>query len=150
MPYPRRAVQVPLAGGLPELLRRVRYEVLPTRSAEDKVVGCVLADVPVAVTASPARGLGPTLDLAVALAGHGYRVVPHLPARQLVDDAHLADVVDRLLAAGIDDVSGHAGPPRRMSASGRRGTLHRKTTVRPPQRRTTVRPLSGGRRSGCR
>ncbi|MGP3925791.1 hypothetical protein [Streptomyces sp. 8N616] len=114
MPYPRCAVQVPLAGGLPELLRRVRYEVLPTQSAEDRVVGCVPADVPVAVTASPAKGLGPTLDLAVALAGHGYRVVPHLSARQLVDDAHLADVVDRLLAAGIDDVfvpAGDADPP---------------------------------------
>ncbi|MBT2405007.1 MULTISPECIES: methylenetetrahydrofolate reductase [unclassified Streptomyces] len=113
-PYPERSAQAPLTGGLPELLHRVRYEVLPTKSTEDKVLGCVPTDIPVTVTASPAKGLGPTLDLATRLAGHGYRVVPHVPARQIVDHSHLADVVDRLIAAGIEDVfvpAGDADPP---------------------------------------
>ncbi|MEV8309537.1 5,10-methylenetetrahydrofolate reductase [Streptomyces flavidovirens] len=99
----------PLTGGLPDLLRRVRYEVLPAKATEDKVLEWVPTHVPVTVTASPAKGLAPTLDLATRLAGHGYRVVPHVPARLLVDDVHLKEVVDRLLAAGIDDVFVPAG-----------------------------------------
>ncbi|MEU6084876.1 5,10-methylenetetrahydrofolate reductase [Streptomyces sp. NPDC047108] len=113
-PFPDDAVRATPAGSLAALLRRVRYEVLPTPSAEERVLGSVPPDVPVTVTASPARGLGPTLDLAVRLAGHGYRVVPHLPARQFLDDAHLADVAGRLRAAGVEDVfvpAGDADPP---------------------------------------
>lgn len=112
--YPDAAVRAPLAGGLPELLRRVRYEVLPAKATEAKVLEWVPKDVPVTVTASPAKGLAPTLDLSTRLAAHGYRVVPHVPARLLVDDEHLREVVDRLLAAGIDEVfvpAGDADPP---------------------------------------
>ncbi|MDJ0341003.1 methylenetetrahydrofolate reductase [Streptomyces sp. H10-C2] len=113
-PFPPRSVQVSRPGGLPELLRTVRYEVLPTKATEDKVLEWVGTDVTVTVTASPAKGLAPTLDLATRLAAQGYRVVPHVPARMLVDDVHLTDIVDRLLAAGIDDVfvpAGDADPP---------------------------------------
>ncbi|MEV4331862.1 5,10-methylenetetrahydrofolate reductase [Streptomyces sp. NPDC049597] len=96
------------------LLRSVRYEVLPAKATEDKVTAHVPRDVVVTVTASPVKGLEPTLDLATRLAEHGYRVVPHVPARLLRDDAHLKDVVDRLRGAGIDDVfvpAGDADPP---------------------------------------
>ncbi|MFE3580469.1 methylenetetrahydrofolate reductase [Streptomyces vinaceus] len=114
-PYPERPAQAPVTGGgLAELLRRVRYEVLPAKATEDKVLAHVPADVPVTVTASPAKGIGPTLDLATRLAGHGYRVVPHLPARQITDAGHLSDTVDRLVEAGIEDVfvpAGDADPP---------------------------------------
>ncbi len=68
----------------------------------------------VTVTASPARGLDATLDLTERLAARGYRVVPHLSARLVADDAHLADIVARLLACGVDDVfvpAGDADPP---------------------------------------
>ncbi|MEU8841048.1 5,10-methylenetetrahydrofolate reductase [Streptomyces roseus] len=114
-PYPERPAHAPvIGGGLAELLRRVRYEVLPAKATEHKVLAHVPAGVPVTVTASPAKGIGPTLDLAVRLAGHGYRVVPHLPARQITDAGHLSDIVDRLVAAGIEDVfvpAGDADPP---------------------------------------
>ncbi|PWI13643.1 5,10-methylenetetrahydrofolate reductase [Streptomyces sp. Act143] len=102
------------AAGLGALLERVRYEVLPAKATEDKVLAHVPRDVVVTVTASPVKGLEPTLDLAARLAGHGYRVVPHVPARLLRDDAHLKDVVDRLAGAGVDDVfvpAGDADPP---------------------------------------
>jgi methylenetetrahydrofolate reductase (NADPH) len=109
---------VRLAGGglreLAPLLRKARYEVLPTASAQDAVLEFVPLDVPVTITASPTKGLGPTLDLAELLAGHGYRVVPHLSARLVRDSAHLAEVVARLQAAGIEDVfvpAGDADPP---------------------------------------
>jgi methylenetetrahydrofolate reductase (NADPH) len=100
--------------GLRQLLERVRYEVLPAKATEDKVLAHVPRDVVVTVTASPVKGLEPTLDLVGRLAAHGYRVVPHVPARLLRDDTHLKDVVDRLREAGVDDVfvpAGDADPP---------------------------------------
>ncbi|MEE1757652.1 MULTISPECIES: 5,10-methylenetetrahydrofolate reductase [unclassified Streptomyces] len=101
-------------GGLHALLRTVRYEVLPAKATEEKVLAHVPRDVVVTVTASPVKGLEPTLDLAGRLAAHGYRVVPHVPARLLRDDLHLKEVVDRLREAGVDDVfvpAGDADPP---------------------------------------
>ncbi|MEU8974368.1 5,10-methylenetetrahydrofolate reductase [Streptomyces monashensis] len=102
------------AEALRTLLGRVRYEVLPARATEEKVLAHVPRDVVVTVTASPVKGLEPTLALTERLAAHGYRVVPHLPARLLRDDAHLKDVAERLRTAGIDDLfvpAGDADPP---------------------------------------
>ena len=96
------------------LLRRPRYEVLPAASTEDTVLEWVPPEVTVTVTASPAKGLDPTLDLTERLAARGYRVVPHLSARLVRDDAHLAEIVARLKASGVDDVfvpAGDADPP---------------------------------------
>ncbi|MFE2535353.1 5,10-methylenetetrahydrofolate reductase [Streptomyces sp. NPDC059371] len=96
------------------LVSSVRYEVLPARATEDKVLAHVPRDVVVTVTASPVKGLEPTLDLVGRLAAHGHRAVPHVPARLLRDDAHLKDVVDRLRETGVDDVfvpAGDADPP---------------------------------------
>ncbi|MFG2122794.1 5,10-methylenetetrahydrofolate reductase [Streptomyces sp. NPDC048710] len=102
------------AEALRALLARVRYEVLPARATEEKVLAHVPRDVVVTVTASPVKGLEPTLGLTERLAAHGYRVVPHVPARLLRDDAHLKDVAERLRAAGVDDLfvpAGDADPP---------------------------------------
>jgi methylenetetrahydrofolate reductase (NADPH) len=90
-------------------LERVRYEVLPAKATEEKVLAHVPRDVVVTVTASPVKGLEPTLDLTGRLAAQGYRVVPHVPARLLRDDVHLKDVVDRLRGVGVDDVFVPAG-----------------------------------------
>jgi methylenetetrahydrofolate reductase (NADPH) len=96
------------------LLGSVRYEVIPTKTIEEKVVASVPKDVTVTVTASPAKGIEATVDLAIRLAGHGFTVVPHVSARLVRDKDHLADVVTQLRAAGIDDVfvpAGDADPP---------------------------------------
>src|SRR5436190_552242 len=106
-----------LGGGLASiapLLRNARFEVFPASGVEDAVAQWVPADQTVTVTASPAKGLDATLDLTELLAGHGYRVVPHVSARLVADDAHLADIVARLTACGVDDVfvpAGDADPP---------------------------------------
>jgi methylenetetrahydrofolate reductase (NADPH) len=89
------------ARALAELLRRPRYEVLPLDAIEDDITAWLGEDVTITVTGSPSRGLGATLDLSERLAGRGYRVVPHLPARQVRDAAHLAELLDRIEAAGI-------------------------------------------------
>ncbi len=96
------------------LLRKARYEVVPTPSAENAVLESVPRDVVVTVTASPTKGLEPTLALTERLAAAGYRMVPHLSARQVRDQAHLGEVVGRMTAIGVDDVfvpAGDADPP---------------------------------------
>lgn len=116
------------------LLSSVRYEVLPAKTTQDKVLAHVPRDVVVTVTASPVKGLEPTLDLTVRLAAHGYRVVPHVPARLLRDDAHLKDVTGRLREAGVDDVfvpAGDADPPAGAYA-GALPVLHRLSELGSP------------------
>lgn len=99
---------------LAALLARSRYEILPTARTEQAVLESVPREVTITVTASPVKGLEPTLSLAGALAGHGYKAVPHLSARLVRDRSHLADIVARLTQAGITDVfipAGDADPP---------------------------------------
>jgi methylenetetrahydrofolate reductase (NADPH) len=86
------------------LLRGPRFEVLPTKGTEEAVQEWVPAGMTVTVTASPVKGLDATIDLAERLAARGYRVVPHLAARSVADDAHLDRIVARLKAVGCDDV----------------------------------------------
>jgi methylenetetrahydrofolate reductase (NADPH) len=96
------------------LLAHPRYEVLPTASTEQSVLEWVPRDVVITVTASPAKGLEPTLELTGRLAAHGYCAVPHLSARLVRDRAHLIDIVDRLRSVGVTDVfvpAGDADPP---------------------------------------
>ena len=89
---------------LDALLRDPRYEVFPAKGTEQAVLDWVPRGMTVTVTASPVKGLEPTIDLTERLAARGYRVVPHLAARSVSDDAHLADIVARLKARGVDDV----------------------------------------------
>jgi methylenetetrahydrofolate reductase (NADPH) len=89
------------ASALAELLRRPRYEVLPLEGIEEDVAASLGKDVIITVTGSPSRGLDATLELSEWLAREGYPVVPHLPARQVRDQAHLDELLDRISAAGI-------------------------------------------------
>ncbi|WP_169989049.1 methylenetetrahydrofolate reductase [Microbispora sp. H10836] len=87
-----------------DALRNATYEILPFKSAEEKVLAHVPRDVALTVTTTEAKGLGPTIDLAVKLGEQGYRAAPHLAARQVKDRAHLADVVARLSGAGVEHI----------------------------------------------
>lgn len=89
---------------LAALLRNVSYEVMPFKGTEEAVLAEVPTSIPLTVTATEARGISVTLDLAERLARHGYRVAPHLPARMILDEGHLAEVVDRLRAASVCSV----------------------------------------------
>ncbi len=91
------------------VLARLRYEVIPSPSIEASVLEHVPPEVPVAVTASPTKGLEATLSLAESLARQGYRVVPHVSARLVRDAGHLREIAARLQDAGIDDVFVPAG-----------------------------------------
>ncbi len=89
---------------LADLLEQPRFEVLPTPGTVERVATHLSRGRMVTVTASPSRGLAPTLDLSVDLARLGYDVVPHLAARMVVDAVHLAEIVAHLRDAGITRV----------------------------------------------
>lgn len=96
------------------LLEHARYEVLPTASAEEQVFAHVGTGTTLTVTASPSKGLEPTLALAERLTAAGYTAVPHLAARMVRDRAELEEICERLTSQGIDHVfvpGGDADPP---------------------------------------
>jgi methylenetetrahydrofolate reductase (NADH) len=89
---------------LARALREASYEILPFKGTEESVLAHVPREIPLTVTTTESRGLDRTLELTERLAGHGYPTAPHLAARLVRDDAHLADVVARLRAAGVTGV----------------------------------------------
>jgi methylenetetrahydrofolate reductase (NADPH) len=110
---------VSAASALAELLLRPRYEVLPLEGIEDDLAASLERDVIITVTGSPSRGLDATLELSERLASDGWTVVPHLPARQVRDQAHLDELLDRIRAAGIRRLFVPAG-----DASAAEGAFH--------------------------
>ena len=97
------------------LLRRSRYEILPVEGIEELVLASVPRDVTLTVTASPTKGLEPTIELAGSLTRHGYGVVPHVSARLVADMVELEEIVARLREGGVRDVfvvAGDAEEPR--------------------------------------
>ncbi len=92
-----------------QLLQRSRFEILPLAGIEAEVLAHVPREVPLTITASPTKGLPPTLDLTTTLVGHGYTVVPHLSARLVESRSHLAEIVAQLDELGIRDVFVVAG-----------------------------------------
>jgi methylenetetrahydrofolate reductase (NADH) len=95
-PEPRQA--------LADVLAAPRYEVLPLPGIEEEVAAHVPPQATVTVTASPRRGMAATVETADRLAAQGVRVVPHLSARLLRNEAHLKDLLDDVLAHGIHEV----------------------------------------------
>ena len=96
---------VSLAGAL----ERPRYEVIPLPGVAERILKHIPKEVELTVTASPTKGLGPTVDLTERLTVEGYRTVPHLSARLISDDSHLKDISCRLHEAGVKDVFAIAG-----------------------------------------
>jgi methylenetetrahydrofolate reductase (NADPH) len=105
-------VREPVArASLKKAFQGLGYEVIPFKRTEQDVLAHVPREVPLSVTASPAKGQDATVDLAVRLVGHGYTVAPHLSAQQVRDRAHLADLVARCREAGITHVFVIGGDP---------------------------------------
>ncbi len=87
-----------------DLLHSPRFEVIPAKAVEQAVTEWVPTGMTVTVTASPVKGLDPTIELTERLRARGYPVVPHLAARSVTSEEHLAEIVGRLKACGVDDV----------------------------------------------
>jgi methylenetetrahydrofolate reductase (NADPH) len=86
-----------------DVVRAASIEVIPLSGARHEL-GLVPPGSTITITCSPRLGIGATLDLAEVAVAAGHRVVPHLAARQIRDDAELADVVARLRDRAVDDV----------------------------------------------
>lgn len=99
----------PHASVLTGLVTAARFEVLPTGTIEDKILEHVPVERMLTVTASSAKGLDATLELTERLLKQGYNVMPHLAARMVRDKAQLAEIVDRLVTAGVQSIFVPAG-----------------------------------------
>lgn len=104
------------ARALAAALRGARFEILPLDGVEEQVLAHLATDMRVTVTASPRKGLEPTLELSERLATAGYAVVPHLSARLIRDAAHLGEVCARLLGAGVSELFVPAGDAEQPGA----------------------------------
>lgn len=86
------------------LVENSRLEILPTKTILDDVQANVPTSRRVTVTASPTKGLEPTLAMTEQLCGLGYRAVPHVAARMVGGRGELDEIVARLREAGVDSV----------------------------------------------
>ena len=98
---------------LAAMMERPRYEVLALAGTAEDVRTHVPTALPVTVTSSPRRGLEATLALTEELSRGGYSAVPHLAARLVRDERHLAEVLARLDEAGVSDAFVVAGDNER-------------------------------------
>jgi methylenetetrahydrofolate reductase (NADPH) len=76
----------------PEILSRPRFEILPTKGAEEQADHLPI-DAKVAVTCSPTKGIESTLQFSERLLQRGFRVVPHIAARLVAGREHLEEIV---------------------------------------------------------
>lgn len=86
-----------------ELLRDPRFELLPF-DGMDEEADLLPEGAKVAITASPEKGIEETLDRADRLADRGFEVSAHVAARGVRSQDHLAEIAERLTAAGIEDI----------------------------------------------
>jgi methylenetetrahydrofolate reductase (NADPH) len=107
--------------GLPEpqrealraLVASPKFELIPLASAMEQAA-YLPAGATVTVTASPGKGLEATLDLCDELREQGHTPIPHLSAHMVRDAAHLADLLQRCSAIGLEQafvVGGDAKDP---------------------------------------
>ena len=82
-------------------LEHATFELIPLKNVHDESA-FLPPGATVSVTASPARGLEASLDLAAVLEARGFRTIPHLSARMVRDRAHLRELLVRLADLGID------------------------------------------------
>jgi len=94
------------------LLTGADFEVIPLKGVMEKT-SSIAPGSTVSVTASPSRGMTPTVDLATELQARGYRAVPHLSARTVENRRDLASIIKRLDDGGVGQVfiTGGDGEP---------------------------------------
>ena len=84
-------------------LREAYMEIFPAPGIIDRL-DALEANAYVAVTCSPTKGVDETLELTEQLIARGFRVVPHIAARSVADERHLARIVPRLRAVGVESI----------------------------------------------
>jgi methylenetetrahydrofolate reductase (NADPH) len=80
---------------LSETVHEAYMEIFPTDSIEEKL-GVLEPGSYVAVTCSPSKGVGETLDMSERLAKRGFKVVPHIAAKMVKNKTELREILARL------------------------------------------------------
>ncbi len=79
------------------------FEVIPLRSLDGALEALPPAST-VSVTASPAKGLAATQEIAERLIAGGHRAVPHISARLVRDHTHTRALAAWLRSVGLDEI----------------------------------------------
>lgn len=82
------------------LISDLTFELVPLKNL-DEAVSALPVGAEVSVTASPAKGLSETVAISERLAEQGYRVIPHIAARMIRDQAHVNELANWFTQAGI-------------------------------------------------
>ncbi len=80
-----------------------KYELIPLKNVMEQAE-FLPEGATVSVTASPAKGMTATVDLAIDLGALGFDAIPHLSARLTADRPELERIISRLDGAGIRKV----------------------------------------------
>ncbi len=96
-----------------DLLTGADFELIPLKGVLDRAIHIETGST-VSVTASPSKGMGPTIELALQLQAMGYRAVPHLSARLIENRRDLASMIKRLDDGAVVQVfiTGGDGQPQ--------------------------------------
>jgi methylenetetrahydrofolate reductase (NADPH) len=86
-----------------QLVASANVEVIPLRGADEKAAA-IPTGTTVTITCSPKFGLDRTLDHVLQARDSGHRVVPHLAARMVEDEAQLQRFLSVTSSAGVDDL----------------------------------------------
>jgi methylenetetrahydrofolate reductase (NADPH) len=86
-----------------ELVTTANIEVIPLRGADEKALA-IPSESTITITCSPKFGLERTLDHVIRARESGHRVVPHLAARMVEDEAQLQRFLGILSSVGVDDL----------------------------------------------
>jgi methylenetetrahydrofolate reductase (NADPH) len=84
-------------------LAHPRFEIIPIKGVEEQLAA-LPPGATVTVTSSPTRGIENTLACAERVAGHGFRVVPHVAARLVRDEGHIRSIIRQLAALHIREI----------------------------------------------
>ena len=88
-------LDAPARAAIGRVLEHPLFELIPLKNVLDQV-RFLPTGATVSVTASPAKGMDATLDLAEELQDVGFDVIPHLSARLIADHTHLDQMLQRL------------------------------------------------------
>ncbi|MGI9261513.1 MAG: methylenetetrahydrofolate reductase [Woeseiaceae bacterium] len=86
-----------------DYLRDAYMEVFPAGNIEQRL-SLLEPHSYVAVTCSPTKGVEVTLELTEKLVNKGFRVIPHLAARNVMDQSHLGRIMQRLSDLQIESI----------------------------------------------
>ncbi|MBT8160960.1 MULTISPECIES: methylenetetrahydrofolate reductase [Arthrobacter] len=90
-------------------MEHLRFKIAPSPGIENMVKNFLPSGAEITISSLPVHGISATLDSAARLAGEGYRVVPHLPARMIPSISFLRNVLGSLTRSDIDRILVMAG-----------------------------------------